>query len=65
MYTCITGIDIYIYIYYIFTYAYIHMNFDDSISKSNNSSAKYITNTLSKKIEFQKLASILNTKLTL
>lgn len=41
------------------------MNLDDSISKWNNSSAKYITNTLSKKIEFQKLASILNTKLTL
>ena len=46
-----------------YAYAYTDMNVDDSSSKWNNNSAKYIT--LFKKIEFQKLISVLDRKFTL
>ena len=46
-----------------YTYAYTHINFNDSSSKVHNSSEKCIT--LSKKIEFQRLTSVLNRKFTL
>ena len=46
-----------------YAYAYTDMNVDDSSSKWNNNSAKYIT--LLKKIEFQKLTRVLDRKFTL
>lgn len=46
-----------------YAYAYTDMNVDESSSKWNNNSVKYIT--LFKKIEFQKLISVLDRKFTL
>ena len=46
-----------------YAYAYTDMNVDDSSSKWNNNSAKYIA--LFKKIEFQKLTRVLDRKFTL